>query len=219
MVMNNITLFSYFRSSTSYRVRIALHYKKIPFDYKPVHLLKDGGEQHKFDYHKLNPMEEVPTLVHGKKVIAQSFAILEYLEEVFPSSPLLPTDPFLRAKIRQFCENINSFMHPLSNLKVLQYLGNKHGYNQADKDQWVQHWMPLGFTAAESLLQEFSSQHCFGDQVTWADLFLIPQIFSAQRFHVDLSAFPKVREINDRCIVLPAFQAAHPANQPDSPKE
>ncbi|MBL7670454.1 MAG: maleylacetoacetate isomerase [Bdellovibrionaceae bacterium] len=216
--MDPMTLYNYYRSSTSYRVRIALYYKKIAFEYKPVHLLMGGGEQYKQEYRQLNPMSEVPTLVHGKLTIAQSMAILEYLEELFPTPALLPKDSYLRAKIRQFCENINSFMHPINNLKILQYLEEKHSYDQKAKEGWVQYWMPKGFGATEKLLEEFSGKFCFGDELTLADLFLIPQVFTAQRFHVDLSSYPLIRKINDECLQLEAFVQAHPQLQIDAPK-
>jgi maleylacetoacetate isomerase len=179
----------------------------------------DGGEQHQPEYQKLNPLREVPTLVHGKHVISQSMAILEYLEEVFPEPSLMPKDAYLRAKVRQFCENINSFMHPVNNLKILQYLEKKHAYTQADKEGWAQHWMPVGFEATENLLTEFSGSYCFGDEITLADVFLIPQVFTAQRFHVNLSHYPHLMKINERCLEVAAFVQAHPLLQIDTPKQ
>lgn len=214
-----MTLYNYFRSSTSYRVRIALYHKGLPFEYKAVHLLNNGGEQHSPEYRKLNPQGEIPTLVHEGRPIAQSLAIIEYLEEVFPQKPLFPQDPFTRAKVRQFCENINAFIHPLSNLKVLQYLEKNHGYDQKQKEVWIQHWAGLGFAATEKLLQESAGDFCFGDKVTAADLFLIPQVFSVKRFHVDMQAYPLIRKIESNCLKLEAFQKAGPGNQPDTPTD
>ncbi len=217
--MAQIQLHNYFRSSTSYRVRIALHYKDIPFDYFPVHLLNNGGEHHRAEYKDLNPLEEVPSLVHDGKVIAQSFAIIEYLEEVFPKNSLLPPSAFERAKMRQFCENINSFIHPLSNLKVLQFLEKNHGYDLNQKEFWVQHWSKQGLASLEEMLRTSAGTYCFGDKVSMADLFLVPQVFSAKRFHMDLSPYPLVQKIDKNCEKLEAFRKAHPFRQIDTPPE
>lgn len=224
---NEVLLYNYFRSSPSYRVRIALHYKGIPFNYIPVHLLEDGGQHRKSDYAQLNPQKEVPTLVHNGKVLSQSLPIMEYIEEVFPGPSFLPKDPFLKARVRQFCENINSFMHPLNNLKVLQYLEKKHNYSAEDKEAWIQNWSYQGFDALEKMLESTSSQsqvgdkvtYCFGDTVTMADFCLIPQVFSAQRFNVDISKYPLIQRIHSTCLDLEFFQKAHPHNQIDTPQE
>ena len=217
--MSDITLYNYFRSSTSYRARIALHYKNIPFEYKPVHLVNKDGEQNSAEYLKLNPAGEVPTLVHAGKVIAQSFAIIEYLDEVYNSPALFPKDAYHRAKVRQFCENINSFIHPLGNLKVQQYLEKKHGYTTEDKNAWVAHWTAKGLTATEKILSEFSGKYCFGDEITAADLFLVPQVFSSERFGVDLKPYSKIRAVNENCLQIDAFKKAHPLRQIDTPEE
>ena len=216
--MAPFTLFNYFRSSTSYRVRIALHLKGIEFDYKAVHLLKGGGEQHSVEYRKLNPQGEVPTLIHNGKAIGQSLAIMEYLDEIHPSARLYPQDPYQKAKIRQFCENINSFLHPLSNLKVMQKLEKDAQYTTEQKNAWIQHWYAIGFQALEEMLKEFSGRYCFGDQVTAADLLLVPCIFTANRFQVNLDTFPLCRKINEECLKLEAFKKAHPYAQPDTPE-
>lgn len=152
--MSQIVLHNYFRSSTSYRIRIALNLKNLEFTYKPVHLLKDGGEQHQPTYKNLNPMSEVPTLEHKGMILGQSMAIIEYLEEEFPNPPLLPKDLQKRARIRQFCESINSFLHPISNLKVLQYLEKNHQYDHQQKEAWISHWYPKGLNALEIWLQK-----------------------------------------------------------------
>jgi maleylacetoacetate isomerase/maleylpyruvate isomerase len=182
-------------------------------------LLNNGGEQHSPEYRKLNPQGEIPTLVHDNKVIAQSFAIIEYLDEVFSQNPLFPKDPYTRAKIRQFCENINAFIHPLSNLKVLQYLEKNQGYDQKQKEAWVQHWAHQGLQATEILLRESSGEHCFGDQVTAADLFLIPQVFSVKRFGVQLDNYPLIQKMDATASTLEAFQKAHPFRQIDTPAD
>lgn len=214
--MADVILYNYFRSSTSYRARIALYTKNVPFEYRPVHLLQDGGQQHKPEYLQLNPAAEVPTLIHGTKVLGQSLPIIEYINEVFEGPDLFPKDPYQKAKVRQFCENINSFIHPISNLKVLQYLEKKHGYSQEEKENWVQHWSQRGLETLEKSV-ETNSTYCFGEQITAADIFLVPQLFSAQRFKVNVSKYSRLLKINERCLKLIPFQKAHPFRQPDTP--
>lgn len=215
--MSSIVLYNYFRSSTSYRVRLALHFKGLAFEYKPVNLLK--GEQHSADYRKINPLGGVPTLVHDNKIIPESFAIMEYLDEVFPSSPLFPKDAYLKARIRQVCEVVNSFMHPMGNLKTLQYLERFHNYSQEQKEAWVQHWTIQGLETLETTLKEFSGAYSFGNEITMADLFLVPQILTCHRFKVDLTKYPTLLRINQNCLDLEAFTKAHPFNQIDTPDE
>lgn len=216
--MASLILYNYFRSSTSYRTRIALYHKNLDFEYRAVHLLNNGGEQNSESYKDLNALAEVPTLIHNNKSLGQSVAIIEYLEEVFPTPPLFPKDPFEKAQIRQFCETINSFMHPLGNLKVLQYLGNHHNYTQEQKEEWFSLWNKKGYEALEKGLQKTAQNFCFGEKITAADIFLIPQIFASLRFNVDLTDFPLCRKIYENCKTIEAFQKAHPLNQPDSPK-
>ena len=213
--MNELKLYNYFRSSTSYRVRIAMHLKNLNFEYIPVHLLNNGGEQHSVEYKKISPLGEVPTLVHNGKAIAQSVAIIEYLDEIFPQPQLYPQDAFHKARVRQICENINSFMHPLANLKVQQYLEKKHGYTQTDKEAWVQHWVSQGFAALEDMLSITSGRYAYGQEVTAADVFIVPMVFSAQRFKVDLSKYPNVMRVNDEALKLDGFAKAHPSKQID----
>lgn len=215
--MSRLVLYNYFRSSTSYRVRIALHLKELPFEYAPINLLK--GEQHSVEYRAINPLGGVPTLVHDKNVIPESFAIIEYLEELFPAHPLLPKNAYTKARVRQFCEVINSFMHPMGNLKTLQYLEKNHGYTLDQKENWVQHWALQGLEVLEKTLQDFAGTYCFGDEVTMADIFLIPQILTCQRFKVDLTGFPTLRRVNENCLKIEAFQKAHPFRQIDTPAE
>lgn len=217
--MSQIILHNYFRSSTSYRIRIALNLKNLEYVYKPVHLLKDGGEQHQPEYKKLNPMSEVPTLEHKGMILGQSMAIIEYLEEEFPNPPLLPKDLQKRARIRQFCESINSFLHPISNLKVLQYMEKNHNYDQQQKEAWISHWYPKGLVALETWLQKNSKEYAFGDQITFADCFLVPLVFTCQRFKVDLSPYPWILKINENCLKVDAFKKAHPFNQIDTPEQ
>lgn len=215
--MDSLILYNYYRSSTSYRVRIALHLKKLNFEYRPIHLLNNGGEQFSENYLQINPQAEVPTLLHNQNTIGQSMAIIEYLDEVFKDVPLFPKDSYKKAQVRQFCENINSFIHPVCNLKVLKKLELDCGYDQSKKEAWIQHWVGIGFQTLEKILKQTSGKYCFQDQLTAADLFLSPMIFSAKRFKVDLTPYPTLNKINLTLDNLSAFQLSHPSCQPDTP--
>jgi maleylacetoacetate isomerase len=215
MAETPLKLYSYFRSSCAYRVRIALNVKLVPYEIIPIHLLKDGGEQYNENYKNLNPAAQVPTLIDGTHTIAQSMAILEYLEQEFPRPPLLPQTSIDRAIVRQMCETINSGMQPLQNLSVTQYLTNHLKVVDADKTTWIRFWSMRGFESLETLLQKHSGSYCFGDQITLADCLLIPQIFSSKRFGVDLTPFPKAQAIYNRCLQLTDFVKASPEKQPD----
>lgn len=215
--MSSFVLYNYFRSSTSFRARAALLMKNLSYEYKPINLLK--SEQHSPEYRKLNPLGGVPTLVHNGKVIPDSMAIIEYIEEIAPTPALLPQDPYLRARVRQVCEIVNSGMHPYGNLKVLQHLGETFGYNQEQKDQWVQKWVTQGLEALEKTLPEFAGEYCFGDTITMADILVYPQIITCQRFHVDLSKYPTVMKIFNNLDKHPVFMQAHLSRQIDTPEE
>jgi maleylacetoacetate isomerase/maleylpyruvate isomerase len=215
--MSDLILYSYFRSSTAYRARIALNLKGLSYQQSPVHLLEDGGQQHKPEYLALNPTAEVPTLIHNGKVISQSFAIIEYLDEVFPTPNLLPASAFERAKVRQICENINCGIHPLTNLKVMQFLNREMGTQQNEK--WQQHWIKKGLDALEKILEKTAGTYAFGGAITCADIFIVPQIFSAERFGVNINNYPIMKRINSTCLNIEGFKLAHPYRQPDTPKE
>ena len=217
VMKDQIILYNYFRSSTSYRVRIALNLKKLNFEYKPVHLLNDGGEQYRTEFAELNPQKEVPTLIHNGLVLSQSLPIIEYIDEVFPGKKLFPQKAYSRAVVRQICENINSFLHPVNNLKILQYLENKHGYQQADKEAWIQHWSKHGLQATEELVRRFGGQFAFGDELTAADIFITAHLFSAERFKVDLTNYQRLMNISEKCLKMPEFYLAHPYRQVDTP--
>lgn len=218
--MNTVKLYNYFRSSTSYRVRIALNLKKINFEYIPVHLLNNGGEQNASEYRNINPIGGVPTLMVNEKSISQSMAIIEYLDEAFPQTyPLFPKDLFLKAKVRQVCENINADIHPLQNLKVTQYLETKLQLNEEQKKVWLHKWIADGLTATENILKNTSGKFSFGNEITAADLFLVPQLFTAERFKLDLSPFPTLVRIQNECLSHDAFKTAHPYRQPDTPND
>ena len=212
-----LKLYTYFRSSAAYRVRIALNLKGLPYKSVPVHLLRDGGEQHAPDYVQLNPAELVPTLVDGEHALGQSLAIIEYLDEVHPSPLLLPGSALARARIRALAQSIACDMHPLNNLRVLQYLAREHQLDEAAKAMWVRHWITLGFTALEAQLQHASTGlFCHGDTPTLADCCLVPQMFNARRFATPLDPFPTLCRIEAACLTLEAFQRAAPEVQADA---
>ena len=217
--MSDLVLYNYFRSSTSYRVRIALNLKGLSYTYKPVHLLNNGGEQHSPEYRKINPLGGVPSLVHQGKIISQSRAIIEYLDQINPEPALLPKDAYQRAEMNQLCDNINCEIHPLSNLRVMQMLEKKFLATSEQKEEWIRHWNNEGLSASEKILQKTAGIFCIGDQITMADLFLIPHLFSAKRLQVDLSPYPIMQKINENCLKLNAFQVAHPHRQVDTPAD
>ena len=211
-----MTFYGYFRSSSAYRCRIAFNLKGIEVDFRPVHLRK--GEQKSDDYRALNPQGLVPALVDGDTVLTQSLAIIEWLDETHPEPKLLPGNAEMRAKIRAFSQVIACEIHPLQNLRVLAYLKGELGRDQAGADAWCQRWIGDGLAACEALLAREGNDgpFCYGDTPTLADICLVPQVFSAERFGVDLSAMPRVRDVHAACEALPAFADAHPAKQPDN---
>ncbi len=212
-----ITFHGYFRSSSAHRCRIAFNLKGLEYDFQPVHLTRDGGEQKKPAYAAVNPQSLVPTLQDGDLTLIQSMAILEWLDETHPQPPLLPKDANLRAQVRGFSQIIACDIHPLQNLRVLQYLASEFGADQAVKEAWCQRWIGDGLSACETLLAaNTKSDYCFGDTPGLADICLVPQVFSANRFKVDLSLMPNVRRIFDTCMATSAFADAAPANQPDA---
>lgn len=215
--MSDLVLYNYFRSSASYRVRIALHWKGLSFEYRPVHLLNNGGEQHSSEYKALNPAAEVPTLVHGPNTLSQSMAILHYLDDTFPEKPLFPQIPYLKAKVIQFCEGINC-TQPYQNLSTLQFLEKEFAFTAAQKDRWLQKWIGRNLESSEKILQATAGTFCFGDNVTAAEVFLMPQLFTAQRFSIDLSPYPHLQRVYDTCSTMEAFKKAHPRNQMDTPE-
>lgn len=212
-----IKLYSYFRSSSSYRVRIALNIKNLPHEIVPVHLLNNGGEQFSEEFSKLNKAHRIPVIVHDDRTIAQSVAIMEYLDASFPEHPLYPRDEGQKALARQLIEIINSDIQPLQNLSVLKKLVKEHGFSEEEKVAWIKHWITLGFESFESLLESSSGNFCMGDSAGVVDCYLVPQVYNAVRFGVDMSRFPKIAEINERCLALESFQKAHPDNQLDTP--
>ncbi|MEX3998783.1 maleylacetoacetate isomerase [Paraburkholderia sp. EG285A] len=212
-------LYSYFRSSASYRVRIALQFKSLPYEYVPVHLVRNGGEQLSETYKHVNQDQLVPALVDGSGVpIPQSLAIIEYLEETHPEPPLLPREPASRAYARSLALQIACEIHPLNNLRVLKYLTGTLGVSEEAKSAWYRHWVEVGFATLEARLASDSrtGSFCYGDAPTLADLCLIPQVFNAHRFSIDVGHYPTLARINANALRLEAFAQAAPDRQPDA---
>ncbi len=208
-------LYSYFRSSAAYRVRIALNLKGIAYETKSIHLVKDGGHNKRPEFRAVNPQMRVPVLVTpAGNVLIQSLAIIEYLEETHPEPALLPKDPIARAKVRGLAELIACDIHPLNNTSPLRYLKNQLHQEQSAIDTWYHHWVLTGFEALEALLEP--GPYAYGDKVTLADLCLVPQVNNARRLKVPLDRFPKIVSVDAACLALPAFDRARPENQPDA---
>ena len=214
-------LYSYWRSSAAYRVRIGLALKGLQYETVPVHLLKDGGQQHAADYAALNPQQMVPVLMHGRRALRQSLAILEYLEEVWPDTPaLLPGTARERVRVRALAQLVACDVHPLNNLRVLQFFEQHWNVPQAERDEWVRHWIVEGLAAFEALVAEdpATGAFCHGDAPGLADACLVPQLYNARRFGLDLTRWPTLARIEQACLALPAFRQAVPESQPDAPK-
>ena len=209
-------LYNYFRSSASFRVRIALAIKGLSYEYLPIHLLEN--EQLSPDFRRLSPDGLVPVLVDADRELTQSLAICEYLDETHPHPALLPPDPMGRARVRALALTIACEIHPLNNLRVLRYLKRELGISDAAKDTWYRHWVESGLLAFEQELETFApaGRYCFGDQPTLADVCLIPQIFNGRRVNCDFSKLPRVMRVFDACMELDAFQRALPEKQPDA---
>ena len=208
-------LYSYFRSSAAYRVRIALNLKGLAYETVSVHLLKDGGLNKRPEYRAVNPQMRVPALeAPNGKVLIQSLAIIEYLDETHPRPPLLPTDPIARAQVRALAQIIACDIHPLNNVGPLRYLKNEMHQEQGAIDAWYHHWVRTGFEAIEALIEP--APYACGNEVTLADVCLVPQVNNARRFKVPLGQFPKIVAVEAACLKLQAFERARPENQPDA---
>lgn len=208
-------LYTYFRSSAAYRVRIALNLKGLPYQMVPVHLTRDGGQQRKANFRSVNPQMRVPALeLSSGEVLTQSLAIIEYLDDIHPEPPLLPADALQRAKVRAIAQMVACDIHPLNNLIALQYLKRVLKHDQAEIDAWYHHWVLEGFAAIEAMITP--SPYAGGAHLTLADVCLIPQVFNARRLNVPLDAFPKILSVDSACLKLSAFDRARPENQPDA---
>ncbi|HET6395207.1 MAG TPA: maleylacetoacetate isomerase [Pseudoxanthomonas sp.] len=214
-----LRLYTYWRSSAAYRVRAGLALKGLAFEALPVHLLRDGGQQHAEAYRALNPQELVPVLMHGRRAVRQSLAILEYLDECWPEPPLLPDTARGRARVRALAQAVACDIHPLNNLRVLQFFDRQWNVPQAERDEWVRHWIATGLAALEAMLADDpnTGAFCHGDVPGLADCCLVPQLYNARRFGMDPAAWPTLARIERACLALPAFRAAAPEAQPDAP--
>jgi maleylacetoacetate isomerase len=213
-----LRLHTYYRSSAAFRARIALNYKNLPYDSVPHHLVKDGGQHRTPEYLAANPQGLVPALEVDGVTIGQSLAILEYLEEKYPSPPLLPKDPLARAQVRAMMLGIACDVHPLQNLRVTDYLAQELKHSDAEVKRWRVHWISLALGAMQTLVQRHSTDglHCFGNSVTFADVCLLPQMVSAKRFGCDVSPYPALVKIAQNLEKLRAFANARPEVQPDA---
>lgn len=208
-------LYTYFRSSAAYRVRIALNLKGLPYEMTSIHLTKDGGQQRKPEFRAVNPQMRVPALeLSSGEVLTQSLAIIAYLDEIYPEPPLLPADALERAKVRALAQVVACDIHPLNNLIALQYLKRVLKHEQAEIDAWYHHWVIDGFNAIEAMIQP--GGYACGAHVTLADVCLVPQVFNARRLKVPLDNFPKIVAVDAACMKLAAFDKARPENQPDA---
>jgi maleylacetoacetate isomerase len=215
-----LRLYSYWRSSAAYRVRIALNLKGQAYETLPVHLLRGGGEQHAPEYQTINPQEMVPVLMHGGRMLRQSLAIIEYLDETWPDPALMPTVARDRQRVRAIAQMIACDIHPLNNLRVQRFLESDMGADEAARERWTRHWLSEGLEAVEKVLTDNPStgEFCEGDIPTLADCCLVPQVYNAQRFGVALDPWPNIRRINDACLATEEFDKARPENQPDAPQ-
>jgi maleylacetoacetate isomerase len=210
-----LKLYSYFRSSAAYRVRIALNLKGIAYDTMPIHLVKEGGRNKSAEYRAINPQMRVPALaLPNGPVLVQSLAIIEYLDETHPEPPLLPSAPIERAAVRALAQIIACDIHPLNNIGPLRYIKGTLRHEQPEIDAWYHHWVLEGFEAFEAMMKP--GPYAWGARVSLADVYLVPQVYNARRLKVPLDRFPKIVAVDAACLKLPAFDKARPENQPDA---
>lgn len=212
-------LYGYWRSTAAYRVRIALNLKGLDYESRAVHLVRDGGEQHAADYRNLNPQGQVPCLLHGNRAITQSLAIIEYLDELHSEPALMPMDARGRQQVRTLSDVIACDIHPVGNLRVLQYLEKQFGADQEQRAEWSRHWIANGFDALEAMLLDSAAtgRYCHGESVSMADICLVPQVYNARRWKVSMDDYPTITRIHDACNELEAFRRAAPEMQDDAP--
>jgi maleylacetoacetate isomerase len=215
---SGLVLYGYWRSSAAYRVRIALNLKGLDYESRPVHLLQDGGGQHTPGYREINPQRMVPCLLDGDRVITQSLAIMEYLDETHPEVPIMPMDSRGRARVRALALAVACDMHPLGNLRVLQRLESQFGADEVQRAEWSRHWIATGFGALEAMLADNAAtgSYCHGDTPGVADACLVPQVYNAIRWKLPLDEYPTLRRINHNCMALDAFRLAAPESQVDA---
>jgi maleylacetoacetate isomerase len=216
---DRLRLYSYWRSSAAYRVRIGLNLKGLRYETVPVHLVRDGGQQHGAEFREANPQGLVPVLQHGNRTLRQSLAILEYLDETWPAPMLLPSPARDRQRVRALAQAIACDIHPLNNLRILQFFERNWNVPQAERDDWVRHWIAEGFRALEAMVADHpaTGTYCEGELPTIADCCLVPQMYNARRFGMKLDEYPTLVRIEAACLALPAFRDAAPERQPDAP--
>jgi maleylacetoacetate isomerase len=215
---SDLVLYSYWRSSAAFRVRIALNLKGLHYETRAIHLLREGGEQHTPAYAALNPQELLPTLLDGERVLTQSMAILEYLDETRPQPPLLPGDAAGRARVRALAQVVGCDIHPIGNLRVLQWIDSQFNADDEQKSVWMRHWVSSGLHALETMLasSKDTGRYCHGDTPGLADACLVPQVYNARRWKVPLGDYPTILRIDATCATLDAFPHAMPEQQPDA---
>lgn len=209
-------LYTFWRSSASYRVRIALNLKGLDYTSVPIHFRKDGGQHRQPMFLAKNPQGLLPLWEEDDWTLAQSLAIMEYLNETYPTPPLLPENAKTRAEVRAMAQVIACEIHPLNNLRVMAYLKQQMGQSDDQVKEWYQHWVALGFEALETNLKQTAGKYCHGDQITMADCCLVPQVYNAQRFDCDMKPYPTITRINEALNELKAFQKSAPEKQPDA---
>uniref|UniRef100_A0A671U9Y0 Maleylacetoacetate isomerase n=1 Tax=Sparus aurata TaxID=8175 RepID=A0A671U9Y0_SPAAU len=205
-------LHGYFRSSCSWRVRIAFALKGVEYDQVPINLIRDGGQQLTQEYKTLNPMQQVPAVEIDGITLSQSLAVIQYINETRPGPRLLPADPKKRAQVRMISDLIASGIQPLQNLYVIQKVG-------AEKMQWSHHFIDRGFQALEPILKQTAGKYCVGDEISMADICLVPQVYNAERFKVDVGQYPTIKRLNQALLEIEAFKVSHPSCQPDTPDD
>jgi maleylacetoacetate isomerase len=217
-MLGHLILYSYWRSSAAYRVRIALNLKHLTYELVPVHLLRKGGEHRSKEFMELNPQGLVPVLTDGGRVMRQSGAIIEYLDEAYPDTPLLPVDIRSRSQVREMSQIVACDIHPLNNLRTLMFLEKEFGIKSKQKDDWYSYWINDGFRAMEIMLEQnlATGEFCEGDDPSMADCFLVPQVYNAKRAKIDMTPYPQISRIYENCMQMEEFVEASPENQPDA---
>lgn len=212
----SLILYGYWRSSAAYRVRIALNIKQLTYESRAVHLSKDGGEQHHATFHHLNPSELIPVLIDGEFHLNQSLAIIEYLDEIYPEPRLIPARGAERYQVKALALDIAADIHPINNLRILQYLSAELAVSGDQKNTWYRHWIDTGFRGLEEKLSQTAGEFSVGNRLSLVDVCLVPQVYNAERFNLDMSCYPTLQRVAETLRALPAFVKAAPENQPDA---
>ncbi|ENM5841682.1 maleylacetoacetate isomerase [Vibrio mimicus] len=212
----SLILYGYWRSSAAYRVRIALNIKQLSYESRAVHLSKDGGEQHHATFHHLNPSELIPVLIDGEFHLNQSLAIIEYLDEIYPEPRLIPARGAERYQVKALALDISADIHPINNLRILQYLSAELAVSEDQRNTWYRHWIDTGFRGLEEKLSQTAGEFSVGNRLSLVDVCLVPQVYNAERFNLDMRCYPTLQRVAETLRALPAFVKAAPENQPDA---